>query len=112
MMNSRTLAHPPAHPARERQEDRHAHRERGDDPGALVGADGEVARDGGDRDVLAMEVSRMFMNTARDTPSVSNARLKPVMGVWLAVMPDHRQGHVAAFAVADDDGGDELLGAG
>src|SRR5580698_7986499 len=61
---------------------------------------------------LAMEVSRMFMNTARDTPSVSNARLKPVMGAWLPVMRHHRQGHVAAGTVAADDGGDELLGAG
>src|SRR6185437_5981864 len=65
---------------------------------------------------LAMDVSRMFMNTASDTPSVSNASLMPVMGGYLPVTAHHRGGHagqhwVLAAAVGADDVRDQLLGA-
>src|SRR6185312_3151769 len=67
---------------------------------------------------LAMEVSRMFMNTARDTPSVSSASLKPVMGSALPVTAHRHGGHArqhrvhVAAAVGADDVRDQLLGAG
>src|SRR5512146_1052965 len=61
---------------------------------------------------LAMEVSRMFMNTARDTPTVSSTSGKPVMGAWLPVMADHRQWSTVAHEVVADDAIDELFGSG
>src|SRR5215469_2932097 len=66
---------------------------------------------------LAMEVSRMFMNTARDTPSVRSASLKPVMGGYLPVTAHRHGGHarqqrMRAAAVGADDVRDQLLGAG
>src|ERR1700756_4612403 len=66
---------------------------------------------------LAMEVSRMFMNTASDTPSVSSASLKPVMGGYLPVTAHHQRGHarqlgLGAAAVGADDVRDQLLGTG
>src|SRR5579859_505479 len=61
---------------------------------------------------LAMEVSRMFMNTASDTPNVSSTSCRPVIGALLPVMAHHGELEVAGRAVAADDRSDQLLGAG
>src|SRR5579859_4495854 len=60
---------------------------------------------------LAMDVSRMFMSTASDTPTVNSASRKPVMAGWLPPMA-HQRELVAVRDVAVDDGGDQLLRAG
>src|SRR5579863_2421110 len=64
---------------------------------------------------LAMDVSRMFMNTASDTPSVRSARRQPVMGGYLPVTAisqtarRHARQQRPVAAVVADDLGDERV---